>query len=401
MAHTKLYTFQDAMEHLFLVMNPATKPPTGRELRAAKAAVIGAYRSLPSVHRWSYYKRRRLLLTEASYSTGTIDYDHTDGAAERLITLVGGTFPANAAYGFVKIGNVCYQVDTRESDTMVTLGENSNPGADVASGTSYEWFRSMYQLPTNFRKLNMIVRADSTGEELDYIAPDEYLVREKVYNDTSSEPDWYTIMNSNKAPESGYLHIAFCPPPNSAQTYELIYEVSPRELLTYLSNAGTVSVSAGGTTVTGSSTAFSANHVGCVMRVAASGSPAPTGVTGNSDGTTNVYLAQRVITKVSSTTSLTVDAAFSASALSTVGYTISDPLDVDPDAMLPYYLRQLEAEYARLNKREDADKLLGQAMFYLPFAIAADNKNARIMSGMLGYGTDGSSMVGDVDGVPV
>lgn len=290
MAATKLYTFQDALEHLWLMMNPATKPPTGRELRLAKMAVLNTYRELPNIHRWEYYKRRQTIRTEARYNTGTITYDHTGGSSERLVTLADGTWPTTAAYGIIKIDDVHYQVESYLTSTTITLGVNSNPGSDVDAGTSYEWYRDAYPLPVNFRRLGEVMDSSNpTGLfPLEYVSPDELLVRTRMYNgQTVSQPLWYTIRNDGKY--IGSLSILFGRPPRSARTYDCMYEISPRELKTYVESTGTVSCSAGGTTVTGSGTAFSNIHVGSVIRVPSTGTGLPTSVVGTIDGTDNPY----------------------------------------------------------------------------------------------------------------
>jgi hypothetical protein len=98
-------------------------------------------------HEWSFLKPVVQLTLNAPYSTGTIEYDHTGGASERLVTLTSGTWPSWAAYGKLNIANVLYDVSTREGDTTLTLTSSSNPGADVASGTSYELTQDDYTLP--------------------------------------------------------------------------------------------------------------------------------------------------------------------------------------------------------------------------------------------------------------
>lgn len=73
-----------------------------------------------------------------SYSTGTVVYDHTGGANERQLTLTGGTWPTWAkSPGRIFINEDWYSLDTRVSDSIVTLKSTDNPGADVASTTFY------------------------------------------------------------------------------------------------------------------------------------------------------------------------------------------------------------------------------------------------------------------------
>lgn len=73
-----------------------------------------------------------------TYSTGTVAYDHTGGANERQLTLSGGTWPTWAKLpGRVFINDDWYALNTRVSDTVVTLTSGDNPGSDIAAGASY------------------------------------------------------------------------------------------------------------------------------------------------------------------------------------------------------------------------------------------------------------------------
>ena len=382
MATTQLFTFQDAAEHLWDTFNPAVKPPTGRELRMAKRAVIDAYRKLPMDAHWLYYQRRMIVTTEAEYAAGTVVYDHTGGSYERMVTLTGGTWPTNAARGVLYFNGANYPIESRKSNTVVTLGTNMNPGADVSS-TTYTWYRESYPLPVNFRKLYSLM--DTTDGSflypLENTDPSDALMRSRILRGGSTNrPQWYAVRNDGDY--IGSMSILFGPAPSSARTYDMIYEIAPRELRTYKSAAGTVSVTAGSTTVTGASTAFSSFHVGSIIRFTTSTSDEPTPMMGGIDGTDNPFIAQRMITAVSSATSLTIDAAVSATtAISSAKYTISDPVDLEVHAMLPYFLRLAEYEYAVLNKREDWKKREAWKQRALLEAMAADVRSNEIQCG--------------------
>lgn len=78
-----------------------------------------------------------------AYSTGTILYDHSGGASERLVTITGGTLPGwvNTDCA-ITIGGVRYPIASVLSTTTLTLGASSNnftnnPGADVGPGAAY------------------------------------------------------------------------------------------------------------------------------------------------------------------------------------------------------------------------------------------------------------------------
>jgi hypothetical protein len=91
------------------------------------------------------------------------------------------------------------------------------------------------------------------------------------------------------------------------------------------------------------------------------------------------YDVQRVIATVPTTTSLTVDVAISTR--SGVGFTISDPVDMEPGMMLNCFLLKCEAEFARINNRKDW--LVREDAFrkMLLVAMGADNRRRDIGSG--------------------
>lgn len=70
---TRLVTYKDCIDHAIDYLGATV---TGDASRDAKRAVQNAYRSLASLHNWSYYYTRGRLVTNEAYSTGTIEYDH-------------------------------------------------------------------------------------------------------------------------------------------------------------------------------------------------------------------------------------------------------------------------------------------------------------------------------------
>ena len=122
----EFWTYQDAVEWLLDFYGRTTA--SARDLRMAKRAVDNAYREIAQAHNWRCYRAGYAIHTDADYDTGTITYDHTGGAYERMLTLASGTWPANAAYGELKLsGYGPYPVAARISDTVITLYEDQNP----------------------------------------------------------------------------------------------------------------------------------------------------------------------------------------------------------------------------------------------------------------------------------
>lgn len=340
MARVELVTWNDVVEHLIDWMGAN---PTKEARRDAKRASLASLREVSNCHNWTFYYARGRVNTNAPYITGTVTYDHTGGSSERLITLSGGTFPSWAGQGVIEINSQVYEVFQRLSGTTLQLTIASNPGADITTGTAFTLFQDAYALPSNFQSMGEIIIA-TQARVLHPEHPSSWLNRQRIWRG-SATPYSYTIMGSTDYQNT--LAINFYPPPDNAYVIDYIYKRTPRPLKVDLVEDGKVDVSNGSATVTGTGTSFSSKLVGSVIRVSLSTTVAPTARWGS-----NPFEEERVITAVSSATSLAVDSVFTTS-LAGVKYVISDPVDIDVNAMLTLLLRgsELETGHAR-NKRD-------------------------------------------------
>jgi hypothetical protein len=131
--------------------DPAGTPPwTADQISDAADMIAGGLRQfyyppiLPgeaTMHRWSFLKARTTLTTNAPYTTGTVTV--VDG----VVTLAGGTWPSWAAQGEIAVSGGVYAVETRDTDTQITLEDTS---VDVAAGSTYELVREAYDLAADF-----------------------------------------------------------------------------------------------------------------------------------------------------------------------------------------------------------------------------------------------------------
>jgi len=163
--------------------------------------------------------------------------------------------------------------------------------------------------------------------------------------------------------------ILFGPAPSTAQTFTATYAAKPRPLFYENYHAGTVGISS--TTVTGVDTAFDSKMVGSIIRFPDSTSKEelPTGPAGSTSGAYNPYVAERTITAVASTTSLTIDATVSETVTASA-YTLSDPVDLEPFAMRTAFIRLAEFYYAiYANKVEERGYRRGLANDAMLFAM--------------------------------
>lgn len=339
MARPYLLTYQDLIDHLVDFVGGTSEEAAVRQMRGA---IQSAYRELISARAWKYYFTPGRIVTQAPYSTGTIEYDQTGGTVERKVTLTGGTWPTWAASGRLLIGDAFHAVATRESSTVLTLDPMINPGADIASGTSYSLVQDIYSLPNDFRALAQIYTADKNV--LEYVTPDEWLdITTNI--PSGGTPLRYTIMSD---PDLLSAFAVFLDRyPTAAETLDFVYQRQARQLRHTGYGTGetstpaatsSVSVTVDTASVTGSGTAFTDAMIGSVIRFSGS-SAVPTGL-----NDTNPYVEQRVIVDVASATALTLDAAV-PQTFTSVGYTISDPIDIDT-VLIEALLRGCERQLA-------------------------------------------------------
>lgn len=366
-------TFDDMLDSLLDYAGSDTAISATTRLRRA---IFNAYHVIATRHEWTYYRGLGRINTNASYSTGTVAFDLTGGANERQLTLSGGTWPSWAASGYVVIDNVPYQVDTRVSDTIITLASGTAPTADIAAGETYEILQDRYALPTDFVAGDEAVVND-IGVVMQYIHPREWSSQRRV-NAGPGQPTMYTFIG-NPAVRGG-LAMAIWPPADSTYAIDFLYKRRPRELVYSGINEGYVSTTAGSTTVTGSNTAFASGMVGSVIRIAASGeTEAPGGPSSN-----NPAAYERIVTAVASATSLTVDSAI-GETLSSVPYLLSDPIDIEISSMYEYFCRECEKQWRMLarSKAFDREELAAYERAWQQ-AREADNHSAARQASMRG-----------------
>jgi hypothetical protein len=362
MARVELVTWQDLIEHLTDWMGGN---PTSEARRDAKRASLSAVRDLANSHLWTYYYSKGRLVTSAPYSTGTVAYDHTGGAYERLLTLTDGTFPTWAAQGAVMIDDIVYEVYSYIDSTRLQLSTSSNPGADVDAGTSYTLFRDRYALPANFQAMGEMIIA-SFARTLQPEHPSSWLGRQRIWRGTAT-PHSYAIMGDPDYQNT--LSMALYPPPDDAYSIDYMYKRRPRRLRIDSHDTGRVTVTSGSSAVTGVGTAFTSTMAGSVLRIGSTVNDVPTSRAGSYP-----FNQERIVTAVNSATSLTVDAAWDDSA-TLHKFMISDPVDVDTGAMLTALLRHAELETGHGRQKRDREELERTARQALLMAREADSRN--------------------------
>lgn len=383
---TEVWTYRDAVDR---VLDVFSDEPSARQLRQAAAAVLSAARRLPSYHEWKCFTRRAVINVVAAYSTGTVAYTHSS----RTLTLTDGTWPSWAAFGEVKIGNVVYQIESRTSDSAIVLEPNSNPGANVASGTSYSLFRSRYPLPVDFRRLDDVYRSDRSGPLSVNTAQGAFGEALCGYGPMGI-PRAINVVNDPKY--MGGLSVQLTPTPATAETVTFQYHRGMRPLRTLEYNTGTAATV--GTALTITAGVLTDLHVGCLIRFSSSGT-APTSVIGNRSDVVNPAVHEATILSRSSATAAVLDAAPS-SDVSAVAFTISDPIDLNSPTMFDAFLALAEWEYGRIAKRKDSPDHERNFMRALNLARDADRRTNSIESAATAWQETRGWFAFDFSGLP-
>lgn len=357
-------TFQDVIDHI--VDYVGGTPGSGDALaRDAKRASLEAYRDLVNAHRWSYLYTQGRVICVPPFLDGTIAYQHTGGAYERMVTLSGGVWPAWAMGGYIRNGQVGYKVSQRISATVVTLDEQVNPGADLASGLIYVLYRDTYVLPVDFIAQDQSLYEANFGG-MEYVHPREWLF-ESRYVFSEGQPRQFTITGDTLYP--GRLTMKITPFPTDTKSIDFLYSRRPRPLVIQAVSTGAVTLTSGSAVVTGTGTAFTPAMVGSILRVSATAGKLPTSLVDD-----NPADFETRITGFVSATSVVV-ATFPINSYTLAKYTVGDPVDIEEGAMLNAYFRRCEACVAQNRTLKDKPSAQKQYMVALNEARAADSRS--------------------------
>jgi hypothetical protein len=361
-----LVTFQDAIEH---ALDYLGGNPSDQALRDAKRAALEAYRTLANAFTWSYLYAHGRVATSAPVvgEPGgiTLSYDHPGGAYGRMATIAGGTWPEWAGSGYLLVGEVAYLVAERKSATVLTLDDALNPGADLPAGTPFTLYRDTYLLPEDYVAQDQALRKGNWGG-LGYVHPREWL-RGRRRHHGGGLPESFTITGDAKYP--GRLVLRLDPWPDRAETIDFVYKRRPRPLALVVESAGKAGVSAGGTLVTGSGTAFRPSMVGSVLRLSSTAVRPPTGEIG-----ANPAAFESVIVAHVGPTQVAV-AGPAPEALAGVAYSVSDRVDIEDGTMLNAYWRCVEMHLGMVRTLKDKPGARQQYLAALEQAKAADSRS--------------------------
>lgn len=331
-------------------------------------AVESALRDIISARDWKCLRKTWRVPLQVPQTTGTATYSASGGAYPYLVTLSGATVPSWAADAQFRIGTystVC-DVDQVISSTQFTLRSPRIPLEDVTTASTYSLGRSWYELPQEFVTSWSPIERNVwfVGK---YVPFEEWHLLEQYDYYTGVGIRWTIGPAPNRY---GTMALYVHPWPSSVSDLNFVMKCRPRPLAISGQEswcyAGTATVAANGTTVTGSSTIFKSIMAGAIIRFS-DGSTKPTGTNG-----VNPYVFQQSITSVDTATQTLTLGAGAPVGLTGVKYTVSDPLDLDI-GLYNAFVRNCEMQLTHAAGAKDAAGVERQWQLALQSAKIADN----------------------------
>jgi len=327
----------DVVEHLIA---SSFGGPQDAEQRDIRTAVHRCYAEIGNIRDWSWQHAHGRVLTVAPE---TFTVSSLSGATLTLSGLAGPT----STMSHVRIGNVVSEIKSISNTTVTLSSDVLPPPGSVASGATATFYKTLYDLPEDFRNL------DEPSDEFNwwsgaYVTPDEAMKMERVNFQTGSPLHWTVI----KSPTANNYVLKLVGYPTAVETIDFTYrrELRPLRWSGHETDAraGTVSTAASSPVpVSGTGTQFSSSMVGSILRLGtASDIPGP--ITSIAP-----YVDEREILSRSSTTSITVGGGYTAYA--DVKYLVTDPIDL-PEHMHNVMLSGSEYWLARIRSNNVEEK---------------------------------------------
>jgi len=166
-----------------------------------------------SAHNWSFFRPVEDISTTAPYTTGTVTI------ASGVVTLVTGTWPSWAAQGILKVSNSYYSINTRDSDSQITLDDTS---VTVAAASTYELGRPEIPLADTFEAISGDSDLTYYPDQNELYPPvrqrDDQYIRTKQQDDPYYDrPCYYSVRTVEFDPTVGSRkRLALYPTPDAA-----------------------------------------------------------------------------------------------------------------------------------------------------------------------------------------
>jgi hypothetical protein len=356
---------------------------SNRELVQVQVAIQDAYRELPTLAQWRHYHRRVVIETE---DIETFEDAVYVASANTLTTT--GTWPANVAFGDILYADKRYKVEERVSNTVIKLSSADRPSENFTQDV--RWVRTVYQLPFQLQRV-LSVSSEDNMLEIAAVTQDDMVQFKRLMGSAGADPKYYTVRPSSYYASQSEIEIF--PIPDGAKRIEVSMVMIPRPLKVYEDTGVNGGTTANSTNFSG--TGFTARHQGCVLRISATSAlPKPVWQYSEARVATNV----EVFVRSYDSATVLVMAEAAAATGSSLGYTLSDYIDIDPTYMLDT-LETLAYKKFCKNYIGDYDKIRSaSAMFEEALGRAKTSMAlaANLMDSPLNSGEDDGLPIGEV-----
>ncbi len=161
---------------------------------------------MTNAHNWSYLYTHSRIVTSCPFDGAaegaTIQYDHQDGAYERMVTITGSIWPEWAVDGtIIRVGQANDMVDQPKSAIVLRLDQMVKPGDDLPAGTEFTLYRDTYLLTEDHVAHQQALYERNLGG-MQYTRPREWLY-ENRYVFTQGIPKMDSITGDPKWPPAG------------------------------------------------------------------------------------------------------------------------------------------------------------------------------------------------------
>lgn len=275
----------------------------------AKGLINDVYvRTLPRIEDWNPLINESFLSMTSRYNTGTVAVNAGSTSVTGTSTVWTSAMTSADGYKIKFASNDNVYTFDYASATTATISPALSGDTDITAG-GYFIFRDEYQLASDFDRLlkNGSVYVYSGGRLQDTIEEQAHDKFREDFTPETTDPIRRVILTRTHG-TSGNRLIRVNPPPKTAKVYPYEYVQKVTPMADY--NIGTVAVTNGSTTVTGTDTYWSANvAAGDYLRVDSNGM-----------GDSSKWYQ---IASVDSNTQVTLSSNFGEYTESSVEYTIS------------------------------------------------------------------------------
>jgi hypothetical protein len=315
-------------------------PLVGNSEAKGRTAVLNAWSVLMS-ETWRYFHRMSSLHVRTAYTTGTVSFD----ATTLVVTLTGGTFPANTTDRFIRLSNVWYPVSQRLSDTTLKLEEEQCPPAALTDVT-YHLQQLLYPLPVEVGEIVQIVDSRRPLQ----LAPLELLTAHSIHTlaGLTMMTQAYTLIASPRYPGRYCLWVPTLISEDVVLQYMYVQRRPANVLVKEVT--GTVSTVAAGV-VSFSDEVVTSLWEGACLRISRN-EEVPTGAFGDDQTGDNIYNPNchevQVMEVLTSQTCRINDVTITIGteeAPAEAPYVASSHIDVKGGAMSEYLQRLVEDQY--------------------------------------------------------